>query len=647
MLKLQLNRNEFGNDLVPIDYTDLVCEEYGAPDSNDEYIGDAHRSNILTCYHDNQIKVNVGDNVSFTYTAIDSYGYDMSIVKRYTVNGVEDNSFTCLVDRYLELNADVLSFVKVSDYIVGTDDEYSDRYYIYLYIDGFSYFNAEDNGTGTVYLIDGNGDEIKLVAEPLDDNCIRFPLDEEPLNDCENGDEFCEGLNEDISKRNLLIGNNKIAAMNFGMYFNLIDGNAENFDDAKPFLFNESESYQYTAKPFRFLAYNFMFDSPISDGKLTVNLVRPNISLSIPLFSNSATDLYQESNIREKFVDVEVKKAINKRIEYEKDVYTPVYLDNETYKDVTEIHFNLHFRQRSEDGWKVLRGGYWNGVKGVGSDPSLMNLSNNADYGYFSYKNDKSSQSDLLTYIGFSDADVKYRKNTLKKSFLRLSFFDSTQPTKQNLLCYSTVFVDTGALFSKYMRNFDTPQDNTDYFAYSRLMLNSDAEQNTRLNLVGSRVNREPYWTNGDDYPDNDIVETFRLSSQFVVKDKYSSDSCSEGFYLYLWKDNENGNVPTDIYMRVEFNHAGFGRTIPFMLPYDKSSKGIKEFNTIISDFDDGGGYGIKEYLRYSYIHFKYLTTNDGKHIYYLDYNNVKFNNGVLTINLYEAKLIDLQDEGD
>ena len=65
-------------------------------------------------------------------------------------------------------------------------------------------------------------------------------------------------------------------------------------------------------------------------------------------------------------------------------------------------------------------------------------------------------------------------------------------------------------------------------------------------------------------YADYDEIESLRLSSQFVVKDKYSSESSSEGFYLYLWKDMAN-TTPGDIYMRVEFNHAGYGRTIPFL----------------------------------------------------------------------------------
>ena len=79
-------------------------------------------------------------------------------------------------------------------------------------------------------------------------------------------------------------------------------------------------------------------------------------------------------------------------------------------------------------------------------------------------------------------------------------------------------------------------------------------------------------------------------------------------------------------------------------MPYDKSDGAIKDFETVAED----NGYGVKEYIRYSYIHFKYMQDSDGKYVYYLDDNqyksNISFNDGVLSLNLYEAKL---NDEGD
>jgi hypothetical protein len=60
--------------------------------------------------------------------------------------------------------------------------------------------------------------------------------------------------------------------------------------------------------------------------------------------------------------------------------------------------------------------------------------------------------------------------------------------------------------------------------------------------------------------------------------------------------------------------------------------------------------YGIKKYLKYSYIRFKYKYDKITKrHVYYLDdefygtnVNNggVHFEDNAITINLYEAKIV-------
>ena len=60
------------------------------------------------------------------------------------------------------------------------------------------------------------------------------------------------------------------------------------------------------------------------------------------------------------------------------------------------------------------------------------------------------------------------------------------------------------------------------------------------------------------------------------------------------------------------------------------------------------GHYGIRQYMKFSYIHLKYKYDKDNdKHIYYLDpetYGNIDFPKGKdgnkeIVINLYEAKV--------
>ena len=59
--------------------------------------------------------------------------------------------------------------------------------------------------------------------------------------------------------------------------------------------------------------------------------------------------------------------------------------------------------------------------------------------------------------------------------------------------------------------------------------------------------------------------------------------------------------------------------------------------------------YGIRRYLKYSYIHFKYKYDKlSERHVYYLDdkfygtdeNGGVHFEDNAITINLYEAKIV-------
>lgn len=387
------------------------------------------------------------------------------------------------------------------------------------------------------------------------------------------------------------------------------------------------------------LRYDIIFP-PISDSAevdVSLFLKKHMTSINIPIQQVFSTDMYKDEIIKEKFIDVETKKAINEYVEMEKDVYHPVVLNNGEFVNVKEIRFNLHFREHRNDEWIADPDSFWNGTYINNGEITLMNDANAEQYGYYSYSQ-KDKQSDLLSYLNFSNNDVRFQKNVIKKSFLRLSFYDSPRQTDQQLLQFSTIFMDCGKLFGKYGRNFLRPS------SYSHLSLTSD-EGETKSGLDGIRVDREPYNIRKTD---DENIEDYRLSSQFSVKDRYSSLSSSDGFYLYLWKDNDLGFTPSDIYLKVEFNHAGYGRTIPFMMPFKKSG-GIKSFQEILNDWNEkensDGKYGIRQYLRYSYIHFKYKYDKDTqRHIYYLDndqYGNISLDNGnVLNINLWEAKVL-------
>lgn len=429
-------------------------------------------------------------------------------------------------------------------------------------------------------------------------------------------------------------------------------------------------------------------------------------SINIGLKKSGQTDLLKEQSIAD-YCETSKERAINKIIDMEKDTYYPVTYDGKVFNYVRNIKFNLHFLQHLGEDWITSGDSLWNGYNTMDD--------NGARQCFFSYGDtpeDRSSQSDLLCYLGFTNNDVKYQKSKLRKSFLRISFYDSMNPGDQNLLSYQTVFFDSGKCFGKYIKYMQTkPYCQIFYDENGDIPYKLDDDTNEPTdelniwdNFKGVRVEREPYDKLKKDKT-HDEIEDYRLSSQFVVTDKYGSDASSEGFYLYLWKDilpvDYLGNLGVhDIYMKIEFNHAGYGRVIPFMMPYwDKkkwSGKSIKKYKVtdknktyelhfkdlekdmlkdptisdhIIKTYDevlddwttdeyeeenikDGervdvetdGKYSARQYIKFSYIHIKIAYDEiNRKYIYYLDDNTYGFtqdsNSEDLVLNLYEAKL--------
>ena len=172
------------------------------------------------------------------------------------------------------------------------------------------------------------------------------------------------------------------------------------------------------------------------------------------------------------------------------------------------------------------------------------------------------------------------------------------------------------------------------------------SDQANSVKYEDAKVNTEPFF---EVQTSDDTKEEYRLSSQITVSDRFS-DSCSEGFYLYLWADNDSGAVPSDIYMRVEFNHAGYGRVIPFTMPYMEGSR-IYSFHDISDAWLVGNqngtlGWGVKKNELFSYVHFKYAYDRNSKqHVYFLDDETYGLSSyyddtsDELELNLYEAKI--------
>jgi len=104
------------------------------------------------------------------------------------------------------------------------------------------------------------------------------------------------------------------------------------------------------------------------------------------------------------FVDVEVEKAINPILDYEKARFTPIYFpdpnDTSTYNLVQNIKYNIKFLNSF----------------GFPSSPSFY--------------------SD----IGMTDDDLRYGKKRFENSFINLSFYDTDKATNQRLISYINIF---------------------------------------------------------------------------------------------------------------------------------------------------------------------------------------------------------------
>lgn len=95
------------------------------------------------------------------------------------------------------------------------------------------------------------------------------------------------------------------------------------------------------------------------------------------------------------FVETEVENAINPIIDYEKVRFLPLDLQN---NQINKITYDIYLLDQSQN----YVGFYGN--------------------------------------VGFTDDDIKFRKESFKKTFLRLSFYDSDNPLTQRLVSFLTLF---------------------------------------------------------------------------------------------------------------------------------------------------------------------------------------------------------------
>ena len=250
--------------------------------------------------------------------------------------------------------------------------------------------------------------------------------------------------------------------------------------------------------------YTISGSSVTLNSNVEIYLTQTDIKINTSFSSDYGTNLMQKESLEQKYF---LEK--NKIIDYEKHIFYPVFEESSICKDVISVRYNIYLRQRLDySEWKIDENGGWN-------------------------YNTWPIGGDLVAFAGFDDDDIYYQKKKVGMSFLRLSLYNTKDRLTQSLLGYSTMFLDSAMLYKKYVQKKNMP------------------------GMGDSQIVEDP--------------TDPRLSLTFSCESKYKSEQSSEGFYLYLFpsllESQKKDGEYSIIYMKVEFNNAKYGKTVPFIMP--------------------------------------------------------------------------------
>ena len=328
---------------------------------------------------------------------------------------------------------------------------------------------------------------------------------------------------------------------------------------------------------------------------------------------NDYVGMNNESNV-EAIVAEAKESLIPPIIDMEKIKFSPVYANSTengiVYEKVNRIVMRFNFLHR--DAWGTLSG------SNNSARTNSFAIDNKGWYtdcysGKTSTKVVASAidgKATLLGYIGFADGDVRYQKNKLAKSFARISYYSTNDPISNTLLNYSTVFMDTGELFGKYVKIEKNGEYIKGFF--------EDQQISQYIHTMASG-------------------ET-RLDCTVYMTDEYDEKKSGEGFNIYLFSDdykNVSESEPSTIYMKVEFNHAGYGKVMQMMRPVEAEVEFGNNEKKVVSD-----------YISYAFIPLTvFYESTSGKFVYTFPDGAIAYEDGTVYIDLYEAT-ITKQEEG-
>ena len=375
----------------------------------------------------------------------------------------------------------------------------------------------------------------------------------------------------------------------------------------------------------------------------TIKLFNPSYYIKLPMLvgNDMGINANQEDILENIFFKREKEKSINPYVDMEREIYYPCYISGTDFNFIEELQFDLHFRSRNLEDWKINEDVFKGTEKTIKCDWNIFD-------NYKDYSNNELNPeilepnklmyyqpADLLHFLNFSTDDVFYQKSKISKSFLRLLFFDSMDIANQTLLYSCTVFINENKLYKIYIDNV-IRKDN--------LYVSVSEEINETEPLTSSTIS-----VYNDTCDKNDKV-TFekdkRLAATFSVKNRYNTEESAEGFYLHIFKDYCEKLHEKTIYMKVEFNHAGEGRTINFTMPYN-----FEEGEYTLMDLSPGSsdlttfkeGYALSELYEHLFIPINVVyREKEKKYVYYLPEGLVQHDEkGIMKFNLYELKIKD------
>ena len=378
------------------------------------------------------------------------------------------------------------------------------------------------------------------------------------------------------------------------------------------------------------------------------------------------------------------------------------------FKPIYDINLNFHFRTRDLTSWKVNDGynqlRYSADTNNAVSDVMVSGSSDNwfiTDFYPYRYILSQKYQesgdtlqqtSDLMGLLYFTNDDIYYQRSKVAKSFARISYYDSTDPQTQSLLATSCIFVDEHKLFKKFIDNsrknlyeygiVTEPKYKTtdDGFIEHNAISNPKKEDITTLSKInkisvsteflGTRKENIMTYNTIDGIPYKEkkdsektiIDENHRISSRLEIDNRYVTDTSSEGFYAYIFREYAEKLHPKPIYMKIEFNHAGLGKMIPFLIPMhwsgNTTDSGEIAYNKMyphhalkLSNEDD-----FRELLSGTPISYTYAQTYIPLYAVY-DFDEKQYgfvfddryaeqdSGGTLNLNLFEMKIADEKKE--